>query len=122
MKIDEMRNRLVGWANRITSEYAGLKVRFEYNEARRVYLVSLCTDGIADMESFSREVMSFEDEMENIYGCDAPLFCDNEELFQLSPGAQTIVGITEMSPIGGEWRLQIENLFAVNPECYNLAA
>ncbi|MCI9172686.1 hypothetical protein [uncultured Duncaniella sp.] len=121
MKIEEIRNRLVEWANRITSEYPGLKVRFEYNTTRCVYLVSLCTDVIADMESFSRDVMSFEDEMEDIYGCNAPLLCDNEELFQLSSGAETIVGFTEMSPVG-EWRLQIENLFTVNPECYNLAA
>ena len=121
MKILEIRDRLVEWAKLITSKYAGLKIRFEYSEARCVYLVSLCPDESMDMESFSREVMSFEDEMEELYGYDAPLFCDNEELFHLGPEAETIVGFTEPRPVG-EWHLKIENLFTVNPECYDLLA
>ncbi len=121
MKTEEIRNSLASWANYVTSKYNGLKVRFEYNASRRVYLVSLCPDRITDMEEFSRDVMAFEDDLERMYGCDTPLFCDNEELFQLSAEAETIVGFAELRPLV-EWHLQIENLFAVKPDYYNLAA
>lgn len=121
MKTEDIRNSLASWANIITSKYTGLKVRFEYNEARRVYLVSLCPDRVTNIEEFSREVMAFEDELEHVYGSDTPLFCDNEELFQLSAEAETIVGFAELRPLEG-WHLQIEHSFAVNPDYYNLAA
>ena len=120
MRIEEIRNKLMSWSQRITSAYAGLQVRFEYSESRGVFLVSLYTGEIADMERFSVDVMSFEDEMEDLYGYDAPLFCDNEELFTLSPEAEIVVGISEIMP-SKKWHFQIEDLFK-GVLCHNLAA
>ena len=34
--------------------------------------------------------MEFEDRMNDIYSDDAPLFCDEERLFRLSPAAEVI--------------------------------
>lgn len=120
MKIEEIRNKLMSWSQQITSAYIGLKVRFEYSESRGVFLVSLYTDEIADIERFSVDIMSFEDEMEDMYGYDTPLFCDNEELFTLSSEAEIVVGISEI-PSSQKWHFQIEDLFE-GISCHNLAA
>lgn len=90
MIIDEIKSRLYQWSKVITSAYPGLKVRFEYSESREVFLVSLYTASVDNMERFSEDVMVFEDEMEYLYGDNAPLFCDNEELFSLSQKAETV--------------------------------
>lgn len=120
MKTEEIRNKLMSWSRQITSAYLGLQVRFEYSESRGVFLVSLYTDEIDDMERFSIDVMSFEDEMEDMYGYDAPLFCDNEELFRLSSKAETVVGFREIQPACG-WHFQLDDSFVDNFS-YNLAA
>lgn len=120
MKIEEIKDKLISWSRRITSEYSGLQVRYEYNESRGVYLVSLATDEVDDMERLSVDVMAFEDEMEDAYGYDAPLFCDNEELFKLSSKAETIIGVQETTP-SAEWHFQVDDLFAEGFS-YNLAA
>lgn len=120
MKIDEISRKLTLWSKSITSKYYGLIVRFEFNESRGVFLVSLYTDEIQDKERFSNDVMAFEDELSDLYGWDSPLFCDNEELFKLSSEAQTIVGVPEIHP-AQKWHFQIEDLFE-NVSCYNLAA
>lgn len=120
MRIEEIKDKLISWSRCITSEYPGLQVRYEYNESRGVYLVSLTTGEVDDMERLSVDVMAFEDEMEDAYGYDAPLFCDNEELFKLSSKAETIMVIKETNP-SAEWRFQFDDLFAEDYS-YNLAA
>lgn len=93
---DQIYERLSQWSNEITTKYPGLKVRFEYSTVRHVFLVSLYPDEVtADKDIFNLDIMAFEDEMENIYGMSAPLFCDNEELFALSAEAETIFSMTE---------------------------
>lgn len=120
MRIEEIKDKLISWSRCITSEYPGLQVRYEYNESRGVYLVSLTTGEVDDMERLSVDVMAFEDEMEDAYGYDAPLFCDNEELFSLSSKAETIMGIEETLP-SVKWHFQLDESFADNFS-YNLAA
>lgn len=120
MRAEEIKNKLSVWCKRITSEYTGLKIRFEYSESRRVFLVSLYPDEVADIDRLSVDVMSFEDEMADLYGYDAPLFCDNEELFCLSQEAETVIGLKEMQPAYG-WNIQLEDLYA-DKFVYNLAA
>lgn len=120
MKKEDIKTRLAVWTREITSAYIGLKVRFEYSETRGVYLVSLYTDDIADRRRFSIDVMAFEDEMADLFGYDAPLFCDNEELFTLSPEAETVVGIREVHPARG-WSFQLDDSFVGAFSC-NLAA
>ncbi len=120
MKAETIKNSLSLWSKRITSEFIGLKIRFEYSESRGVFLVSLYTDDVDDMERLSIDVMSFEDEMADLYGYDAPLFCDNEELFSLSPEAETIIGLKEKQATYG-WSIQLDDLYADSFSC-NLAA
>ncbi len=122
MRNDEIKNKLVQWSNLITSRYPGLVIRFEYSESREVFLVSLYPNDIDedDKENLSIDVMSFEDELSDLYGWDAPLFCDNEELFSLSQEAQTIVSFTE-TVSERVWDIAFDDLF-VESYSYNLAA
>ena len=79
------------YAEDLVSRYPWLTIRFEYSEKRSVYLVSYSpAQKINENESFIRESMAFEDRMNDIYDDDAPLFCDDEELFKLSPEAEVI--------------------------------
>ena len=41
-------------------------------------------------DEFCEESMCFEDEMNKLYGDDAPLFCDDEKYFKLSDKAKTV--------------------------------
>ena len=120
MKTENIRNRLTAWSKAITSAYIGLKIRFEYSCSWGVFLVSCYTDEIADMERFSADVLAFEDEMRDLYGDDAPLFCDNEELFRLSAEAETVVGLREITPVCS-WHIQLEWVFT-SGQNHNLAA
>lgn len=124
MRIEEIKNNLSSWSKQMTSNYIGLKIRYEFSASRGVFLVSLYTDEIKDLEKFSIDVMAFEDEMSDLYGYDAPLFCDNEELFKLSSEAETIVGLKETQPVE-QWALncQLEDSFiGIFSYNYNQAA
>lgn len=92
---EEICNKLNEWGSIITTRYPGLRIRYEFSETRRVFLVSFYTDDVRDIDTFSVDAMAFEDEMEDMYGNESPLFCDNESLFRLSPEAQMILGIPE---------------------------
>ena len=120
MKKEEIRDRIAKWGMAMTTRYPGLRIRFEHSERRQVFLVSLSPDKVDDQERFSIDVMAFEDEMEYLYGHYAPLFCDNEELFQLSAEAEMVEGFVE-EPISRKWHFSVESIFAEN-DIYNLAA
>ena len=79
------------WAQDMVNRYTWLTIRFEYSEKRRVFLVSYSPrQMISGNEPFIRDSMEFEDRMNDIYSDDAPLFCDEERLFRLSPAAEVI--------------------------------
>ena len=79
------------WAQDLVSRYTWLTIRFEYSERRGVYLVSYSpSEKIDESESFARETMEFENRMNDLYDDNAPLFCDEEELFKLSSEAEVI--------------------------------
>ena len=83
----ELRN----WFNYLVSRYRWLSIKFEYSEARSVYLVSFSpTDKISECEQFIKESAEFEDLMNARYGNNSPLFCDDEKYFNLSPNAEVI--------------------------------
>ena len=91
MKDLDVERALRQYAEDLVSRYPWLTIRFEYSEKRSVYLVSYSpAQKINENESFIRESMAFEDRMNDIYDDDAPLFCDDEELFKLSPEAEVI--------------------------------
>lgn len=120
MKREEIKNILSSWSRHITRAFQGLRIRFEYSEDRGVFLVSLYPEDVDDIDRLSAEVMLFEDRMEDEYGDNAPLFCDNEKLFTLGPDAETIVWFSEPESVIC-WNLQIEDVYA-DAFQYNLAA
>lgn len=68
-----------------------LTIKFEYNEEKDKYLVSYSPkDKIQNDDNFIRDSMMLEDLFVELYGNYAPLFCDEEELFKLSPNAEII--------------------------------
>ena len=91
MKDLELEMTLRRWAQDMVSRYTWLTIRFEYSEKRSVYLVSYSpAQKIDENEPFMLESMAFEDQMNERYGDYAPLFCDDDELFRLSPAAEVI--------------------------------
>ena len=91
MKNPKIENTLRVWAKDMVSRYDWLTIRFEYNEDRHHYLVSYYPgETIEQNDEFCLESSDFEDCINLEYLNEAPLFCDDERLFHLSPNAETI--------------------------------
>ena len=91
MKNPKIEKILREWAKDMVNRYDWLTIRFEYNEDRRHYLVSYYPgERIDQCDEFCLESSDFEDSINLEYLDDAPLFCDDERLFRLSPNAETI--------------------------------
>ena len=131
MKRDEILVRLRNWCNMITKKYEWLTVKFEYNDKRETYLVSFypCSK-IDTCDQFNIDAMAFEDEMNDLYGNMAPLFCDEESCFKLSAAVE-IFGAnihnfeTELSENLFSWNLGYSYIMSETnmlEECYSLAA
>ena len=79
------------WFVQMTERYPWLSIKFEYSDRKGAYLVSFSPiDKIELDDDFNIEAMRFSDEMNALYGDDAPLFTDEEKLFQLSEDAEVI--------------------------------
>ena len=75
----------------MVKNYNWLTIKFEYNEKKDKYLVSYSpNDKIQNDDNFMRESMLMEKLFDELYGNYAPLFCDEEEYFKLSPNAEVI--------------------------------
>ena len=88
----EIENQLQEWFEGMMSKYPIRAFKYEYNEKRRTYLVSTTID-INDVkyDAYCEEAMRFEDFIVDLYGDDAPLFTDNEQLFLLSADAYVVM-------------------------------
>lgn len=94
-----MEQDLVDMLKELTSEFPWLSARYEYSEAWDTLLVSYTPrDKIFGDERAPSRMMMLEDELRDKYGEDAPLFCEEERLFKLSPEATLIAGSEFMSP------------------------
>lgn len=79
------------WFQLMTKIYGWLRIKFEFNEGRRVFMVSFSPISQIELsDAFNLEVMRFEDKLNDTYGDEAPLFTDEETLFQLSSNAEVI--------------------------------
>ena len=88
---EDIEKRLRTWFSLMLEKYAWLRIKFEFNESRGVYMVSFSPlNHIESSDDFNIDVMTFADEMNALYGNDAPLFTDEESLFALSPNAEVI--------------------------------
>ena len=91
MKDLRLETTLRRWAQDMVNRYTWLTIRFEYNEEDGIFLVSYSPkEMISGNKPFIRDSMAFENRMNAIYSDDAPLFCDEERLFRLSPAAEVI--------------------------------
>ncbi len=111
------------WAESMVNKYDWLIIKYEYNEERKVFLVSYYPEKlIANNEEFAIDAMRFEDDLNLKYGIFSPLFCDEESLFKLSSKATVIeavhssiiVDITiDTFPYSPKWR-EVSEWSAVN--------
>lgn len=88
------------WFSQMTKKYSWLRIKFEFNEVRRVFMVSFSpVNQIELSDEFNRDAMQFADEMNATYGNEAPLFTDEETLFKLSANAETVGGSSFFSTV-----------------------
>ena len=91
MMKEDIEKRLRAGFSQMTEKYAWLRIKFEFNESRGVYMVSFSPlNHIESSDDFNIDVMTFADKMNALYGNDAPLFTDEESLFVLSSDAEVI--------------------------------
>lgn len=89
MDRESVKSKLYSWLSSMTMKYSWLRIKFEYKEDRGVFLVSFSPVSQIELsEEFNREAMQFADEMNAIYGNEAPLFTDEEALFKISDNVQ----------------------------------
>lgn len=80
---------LRSWAKKMVKRYSWLTIRFEYSNDENHYLVSYYfSEKIDENNPFYKEALDFEDKINEDYLENAPLFCDEESLFKLSPSAE----------------------------------
>lgn len=112
MKREMIYGELREWLELMVAKYTWLSVRYEYNAARGCFLVSFYPEDMtAESSAFCRDALAFEDKMNEELGDDAPLFCDGESLFKLSPEAELLTGSRRREkrnnparvPQGGGW-------------------
>lgn len=79
------------WFDTMIKKYQWLNIKFEWSQDRGVFLVSFSpVEKIELSDEFNEDAMKFADELNFRYGNDAPLFTDEEALFQLSVDAESI--------------------------------
>lgn len=91
LKNSKLENLLREFSNIMVKRYNWLTIKFEYNEKKQCYLVSYSPkDKIQSDDEFITDSMMLEQMFVDFFGDYAPLFCDEEELFKLSPNAEVI--------------------------------
>ena len=95
-KKEEIKKQLTEWFNIMLAKYTWLKIKYEYNEAKECYLVSFYSSSDIEDSDFDKDVLEFEEIMDNKYEDYSPLFCDNERLFKLSPKELIRLGIKDV--------------------------
>lgn len=91
MKQQKIKNELIAWFKIITSRFQWISVKYEYSDKLKSFLVSFSpSDKINESDEFCIEAMRFENEMNEKYGDNAPLFCDDEKYFTLSEHSEII--------------------------------
>lgn len=89
MKKEIINEQLNTWFSQMLQKYTWLSIKFEYNDLEKCFMVSFSPKFIISQdEGFCKEALTFENEMNKVYGDYAPLFCDDEDLFTLSSEAE----------------------------------
>ena len=98
MKKEIINEQLNTWFSQMLQKYTWLSIKFEYNDLEKCFMVSFSPKFIISQdEGFCKEALTFENEMNKVYGDYAPLFCDEEDLFTLSSEAEFLSNQTANS-------------------------
>ena len=98
MKKEIIKEQLNTWFGQMLQKYTWLSIKFEYNDLEKCFMVSFSPKFIISQDKgFCKEALTFENEMNEAYGDYAPLFCDDEDLFTLSSGAEFLSNQTANS-------------------------
>nr|DAR30566.1 MAG TPA: hypothetical protein [Caudoviricetes sp.] len=98
MKKEIINEQLNTWFSQMLQKYTWLSIKFEYNDLEKCFMVSFSPKFIISQdEGFCKEALTFENEMNKVYGDYAPLFCDDEDLFTLSSEAEFLSNQTANS-------------------------
>jgi hypothetical protein len=91
MKQKNIEQELRDWFSLMLKKYAWLSIKFGFSEEEECYLVSFSPKSMSlQNEDFCRDALAFENKVNEKYGDFAPLFCDDEDLFELSPNAEVL--------------------------------
>ncbi|WP_455106780.1 hypothetical protein [Porphyromonas sp.] len=82
---------LVCMLTQLTTEFPWLSARYEYRDPWATFLVSYApSNKMFSDDNVLLRMMELENELIAKYEDDAPLFCEEERLFSLTPGATLI--------------------------------
>ncbi len=85
MKIQEVENRLVAWFDKMLTLYPSLSFRYEYSKEHGTYLVSYdAPANVLSNDNFCNEVIRFENELDMLFGENAPLLTEKDMWFAVS--------------------------------------
>lgn len=97
---DTIEQQLREWFTQMTNQYSWLRIKYEFNENRDVFMVSFApTSKIELSDEFNLAALKFADDMNARFSNNAPLFTDEELLFKLSDNAEVIGGEKTFSTI-----------------------
>ena len=79
---------LITWFYTMMDKFADLSFRYEYNQSRNVYTVSYdASTDVLNNDEFCDCVIQFEEEIDRIFGNNAPLLTEKDIWFKLSDNA-----------------------------------
>lgn len=91
---DLIRQDIKAKVGKFVEEHPDVSVRFEYSESRRRFFISYHFDTpMREDDSIWDDVDEMEDYFFQKFHDDAPLFCEDDMLFTLSPAAEKIVAV-----------------------------
>lgn len=122
----EIEKKLRAWFAIMQKKYSWLSIMFEFSEEEDCYLVSFSPSSESlRNEEFCKDALEFENNINKEYEFDAPLFCDGEDLFKLSPNAivlpckQGHATVGDIELISISLPVNLEDVIMVTQDSYN---
>lgn len=113
MKKEIIEKQLKSWFSQMLQKYTWLNIKYEYSDVEECFLVSFSPSALTKVsEEFSADALDFENKMNRDYPLAAPLFCDEEDLFELSQNAKLLANhpintfTSEFSPKMAQFNLK----------------
>lgn len=105
---DEIREEILNQLGRLVELHTDMTVSFEYNDSRQVFLISYDFENErSDDDSIWDEIFDLQCSFDKKFGVDAPLFCQDNRLYELSSNAEVIIS-SQREKIEEVWTLNLE--------------